>query len=181
MSVLTLRVLNDPPANGATERQFAAAAPRPPPTPQPHPHQLRPSAVLHRSGRPSAAAPLSQSSLDWRRRSRAWRPGRKPSSPPWGRNWTPPVAAWLGTAMTNWRYVHFFLFLIVILLASYIRAVINFPKNAARKKEMPHVPKSYIIHLPPAKRNVLYFYGASAVGWERYCVLNYAERLRLRG
>lgn len=75
----------------------------------------------------------------------------------------------------------FFLFLIVILLASYIHAVINFPKNAARKKGMPHVPKSYIIHLPPAKRNVLYFYGASAVGWERYCVLNYAERLRLRG
>lgn len=110
MSVLTLRVLNDPPANGTAERQFAAAAPRPPPTPQPHPHQLRPSAVLHRSGRPSAAAPLSQSSLDWRRRSRAWRPGRKPSSPPWGRNWTPPVAAWLGTATTNWRYVHFFFF-----------------------------------------------------------------------
>lgn len=24
------------------------------------------------------------------------------------------------------------------------------------KKEMPHVPKSYIIHLPPAKRNVLF-------------------------
>lgn len=181
MSVLTLLVLNDPPANGGAERQFAAAAPRPPPTPQPHPHQLRPSAVLRRSGRPSAAAPLSQSSLGWRRRSRAWRPGRKPSSRPWGRNWTPPVAAWPGTATTNWRYVHFFLFLIVILLASYIRAVINSPKKSRQEKRkclMYQNRTSSTCHPP---KEMFYFYGASAVGWERYCVLNYARLLRLRG
>lgn len=45
MSVLTLRVLNDPPANGGAERQFAAAAPRPPATPPPAQAVCRPPQV----------------------------------------------------------------------------------------------------------------------------------------
>lgn len=143
------------------------------------PHQFRPSAVLRRSGLPSTAVLLSQSSLGWRRRSREWRPRRKPSSPPWGKNWTAPVAAWLGTALTNLRYLMSFCdwdFTRFLCPRCY-----QLPPKKSFPSKKKFSPKSYIIHLPPAKRNVFYFYGSCAVGWERYCVLNYAERLQLHG